>query len=189
MAHALGLAAQAPGAEQGFEFAQRRCKIIIKYKVVVLVEMADLADRVRHATLNDRLAVLAAAGQPLLQGLAARRENKYLDRLRKSLEYLPCALPVDFQNDVFAGLQAVQEGGAAGTVIVAEYLRVFEKLASGHQALEFRPVDKMIVAAVLLPGPRRPGGMRHRHRDAVDALQQCLDQAGFTGPGRRGNNI
>ena len=74
----------------------------------------------------------------------------------KSQFQLPCALPVDVEQDVPTLAQRLLHGRLRGAVSMAEDVRPFDELVGRRSAVEFRIVDEMIVHPVDLARPLGP---------------------------------
>src|SRR4051794_4032741 len=65
---------------------------------------------------------------------------------------------------------------------------VFEQLPGICQALELLLREEVVVDAVLLTGPGRPGGGRHGQLQLGDLLEQPADQGSLADTGRAGDD-
>jgi len=98
------------------------------------------------------------------------------------------SLPVDVENNALARLQQVVDRPARGAVTVAEYLRVFDKLAVRGHGLELLRAHEIVVHAVGLARARRTRGVRYRKREIAHALHEFVRQAGLAGAGSGGED-
>ena len=78
---------------------------------------------------------------------------------------------------------------AAGRALeLAVDLEPLEEAAGVAQRLELLAVDEVVVDAVDLAGPRRPGRRRHRQPEVGLALEQLLDDGALADPRRAGDD-
>src|SRR5467141_3346684 len=71
------------------------------------------------------------------------------------------------------------------SVIIAEYLGMLKKLAAGDALLELGARNKVITCSGALMAARRTGGVGDGEFQVRDALEEPVDQSGFTRPGWR----
>src|SRR6059036_2161060 len=120
-------------------------EVIVNYSVFELAGVRQLLARVLHAALDDVLGILPAGAHAPLQLLDRRRQDEDADRVGKELAHLLRALPVDFEDQVVAALQRIEDQLLRSAVAVAVHLGALEKLAAAAHGEERRVVDKMVV--------------------------------------------
>src|SRR5690606_7178819 len=98
------------------------------------------------------------------------------------------ALPVDLQQHVVAGLQVRLHRLPRRALPVAVHAGVLEEVAGVDHALELLLGDEVVVLAVALARPRRARGEGDGQAQLGVARQHRVDDAGFAGPGRRGDD-
>jgi len=165
------------GAENRLQIVQSVGKIVIDDQVIVVDVVAHFADGFTHAAFDDRVAVLAAVGQALVQGFQGRRQDEDRPRLGHQLAHLLGALPVDFQDQVVAFVQGLLQVALRGAVEVAEHFGALKEGAVLDHLDELGALDEVIVNAVHLARAHGAGGVGHRDADLFVSVGQGLDQA------------
>src|SRR5581483_7695039 len=126
--------------------------------------------------------------QTLLEGPSRRWQDEDGLGLRHASAHLSRPLPIDFENHVVAFGDLRFDRLTRGAVVIVEYARMLEKLATRDQALELRHWDEVILATGDLRGPFVTCGVRDRDVQLGHTFEQCFDQRGLAGPGRGGDN-
>src|SRR5205809_881372 len=163
-------------------------EVIVNYSVFELAGVRQLLARVLHAALDDVLGILPAGAHAPLQLLDRRRQDEDADRVGIELAHLLRALPVDFEDQVVAALQRIEDHLLRSAVAVAVHLGALEKLAAAAHGEERRVVDEMVVDAVLLARARRSRGVRDGELEARVFPHQRVDQRRLARPRRRGDD-
>src|SRR3989442_383801 len=163
-------------------------EVIVNYSVFELAGVRQLLARVLHAALDDVLGILPAGAHAPLQLLDRRRQDEDADRVGIELAHLLRALPVDFEDQVVAALQRIEDQLLRSAVAVAVHLGALEKLAAAAHGEECRVVDEMVVDAVLLARARRSRGVRDGEPEARVFPHQRVDQRRLARPRRRGDD-
>src|SRR5439155_449231 len=163
-------------------------EVIVNYSVFELAGVRQLLARVLHAALDDVLGILPAGAHAPLKLLDRRRQDEDADRVGIELAHLPRALPVDFEDQVVAALQRIEDQLLRSAVAVAVHLGALEKLAAAAHGEERRVVDEMVVDAVLLARARRSRGVRDGELEARVFPHQRVDQRRLARPRRRGDD-
>ena len=89
---------------------------------------------------------------------------------------LPCALPVDFEQDVDTGAHPLLDPDTRCRVVVAVHLGAFDEFAGRAPPLELVDSNEVILAAALLAGARRACRVGNRQLDVRVAREQRIDQ-------------
>src|SRR5206468_483046 len=163
-------------------------EVIVNYSVFELAGVRQLLARVLHAALDDVLGILPAGAHAPLQLLDRRRQDEDADRVGIELAHLLRTLPVDFEDQVVAALQRIEDQLLRSAVAVAVHLGALEKLAAAAHGEERRVVDEMVVDAVLLAWARRSRGVRDGELEARVFPHQRVDQRRLARPRRRGDD-
>src|SRR2546427_8779288 len=163
-------------------------EVIVNYSVFELAGVRQLLARVLHAALDDGLGILPAGAHAPLQLLDRARQDEDADRVGIEIAHLPRALPVDFEDQVVAALQRIEDQLLRSAVAVAVHLGALQKLAAAAHGEERRVVDEMVVDAILLARARRSRGVRDGELEARVLAHQRVDQRRLARPRRRGDD-
>src|SRR5438105_12031935 len=163
-------------------------EVIVNYSVFELSGVRQLLACVLHATLDDVLGVLPAGAYAPLQLLDRGRQDEDADRVGIELAHLLRPLPVNFEDQVVAALQRIEDRLLRSAVAVAVDLGALEKLAAAAHGEERRVVDEVVVDAILLARAWRARGVRDGELEARVLPHQRVDQRGLARPRRRGDH-
>src|SRR3984957_16658773 len=133
-----------------------------------------------EAAANFVLRILAALSDAALKIIARRRNHENRDGPWEPLSYLQSALDVNLEDQVFLVRQRFVQRCPRRTVpIFAKDLRVFQKLAAGHHALELRLGNEIVpFAGAFRPTRGARGGRNSQH--GVGELQNLLNERGLS---------
>src|SRR6266850_2436734 len=163
-------------------------EVIVNYSVFELAGVRQLRARVLHTALDDVLAILPAGAHAPLQLLDRRRQDEDADRVRIELAHLLCPLPVNFEDQVVAALERIEDHLFRSAVAVAVHLGALEKLATAAHGEKRRVVDEVVVDAILLARAWRARGVRDGELEAWVLPHQRVDQRRLARPRRRGDH-
>src|SRR5882762_11992844 len=163
-------------------------EVIVNYSVFELAGVRQLRARVLHAALDDVLGILAAGAHAPLQLLDRGRQDEDADRAGIELAHLLGPLPVDFEDQVVAALQRIEDRLLRSAVAVAVHLGALEKLAAAAHGEERRVVDEVVVDPILLARAWRSRGVRDGELEAWVLPHQRVDQRRLARPRRRGDH-
>src|SRR5258708_12155578 len=141
-------------------------EVIVNYSVFELAGVRQLRARVLHTALDDVLGILPAGAHAAVQLLARRRQDEDADRVGIKLAHLLRPLPVNFEDQVVAALQRIEDHLLRSAVAVAVHLGALEKLAAAAHGEERRVVDEVVVDAILLARAWRARGVRDGELEA-----------------------
>ena len=125
----------------------------------------------------------APVDEAFFQSSEGRRSNENCYSFGSAFDDLPCTLDVDIKKDVPPLLQVMFDSLPGGAVIITVDMGPFHPGVPFDHLPELGFGDKMVIRAVSLPLPRFAGGMGNGVRKCPAALQQCIAQCGFAGPG------
>lgn len=185
----LGGLFQASADENRLELIQGQIEIIVDDQIVIFDIVAHFGGGLLHAAFDDVPVVLPAVVQALAQGGGAGRQDEHGAGIRCQTAYLLGTLPVDLENQVVALGQGLSYPGVRGTVIVAEDFGMFKKLAAADHGLEVVYAGEVVVDAIGFTRTGGAGGMGNGYADKWQVIQQGLDQTGFAGTRRGGNDV
>src|SRR5690606_39248488 len=188
MALRLDLPAQPAGGEDRAHLVDGGVEVFVDDDVVELVVVGHLLARRGQAPGHDFLAVLPALAHALVQRLARWRQDEHAHRPRHQRTHLARALPVDLQQHVAALGQARLDRLLRRALPVAVHQRMLEEVAGLDHARELLARDEVVVLGVALARPRITRGVGDRQADVRVARQAGVDDAGFPGTGRRGDD-
>jgi len=148
-------------------------------------ELAPLREHLgEHGDVLGERAVRALEVQPAAQVGGVRRSDEDQDRLRHRRAHLSRALNLDLQDHRETLPEPPVDRLPERSVEVAAVGRVLQEVARGHALVELLRGEEVVVAPVLLAGPRRARGRRHRQLEPGHALQQLGDQRPLAHPRR-----
>ena len=98
-------------------------------------------------------------------------------------------MPVDFKDELLAGLSDAMHFLQAGAIQIAKDLGMFNKMALSQERRKLRAIDKKIMLSIDLIRALSPGCMRDANRSLIVIGKQCCDQAGFTCSRGSGNHV
>src|SRR4029078_9315014 len=120
--------------------------------------MIDLIRRPAHTVCDHFLRILAARVKAMLQLGHGRWKQKDGDEMLAEVGLeLARALPVDVEENVAALAKRLLHGRLGSSVAIAEDVGPFDELAGFDHSIELAIVDEMIIDALLLAWPHRPG--------------------------------
>src|SRR3569833_66638 len=96
-------------------------EVIVHDYIVERLGMSDVVGGGGQSAFDHLVAVLAARGQTGAQRIERRRQDENRRGLREMLPHLFGTLPVDFQQDVMAGVEVPTKTALRCAVIVAVY--------------------------------------------------------------------
>src|SRR5450759_382570 len=100
MALALNGELGAGGAHNCDQVRPGLVKLVVDYNVIKLGQMRDLLGRIVQALPYRLLVILVPGTQPALQFLHGGWQDEHSHGIGKDPPDLPCALPIDLQDDV-----------------------------------------------------------------------------------------
>jgi hypothetical protein len=150
--------------------------------------VADLGRGAVHAAPDHLIRIGAPRAQATLQLRHGGRQDEDPDDVGIDLLQLLRALPVDVEQHVAPALDDLQHLGLQRAVAMAEDVRPFEELATGHHFVEFVVRDEIIVLAVDLAGADRPGGGGDGKGQPVVGGHQHARDRGLAGTRRAGQH-
>src|SRR3569832_366746 len=173
-------------AQQGPE---RALELVVDDEIIVLVVVRHLRRGLLHAARDHLLAVLTAAAQALLQGLARGRQHEDAGGLGEGGAHLARALPIDLEHHVGATVELVLQTVLGGPIKIAEHLGVLEKGPRRHHGLERLDRHKVIIDPVALARSHRPRGVRDRQGKVGRELEQLAHQTRLARARGRGDHV
>src|SRR5271167_3619542 len=87
-----------------------------------------------------------------------------------------------------AALFALAQKPAGGAVVISEDVGILQEFVGRDHGLEFLLRNEKIFLAVLFASPLRPRGVGNRKVEALDHLEQFVDQGRFPRSRRRRHN-
>ena len=161
------------GAEDGAGHRQRLLQVLVDDDVFVLAPVADLEPGIGEAPADHIGAVLGATLQPGAKLGHRRREHEDADDVvRQRFGDLAGSLPVDVEEHVATRRERRLDRLARRGVEVAVHLGPFEQLAAVAHRGEAAGIDEMIMDALDLARPPRPGRHRDRERKVGLVLEE-----------------
>src|ERR1700722_7438996 len=128
-------------------------------------------------------------GEPPDQLVPGRRCQEHQQRSWQRRPDLPRALDVDLQQCRDPGLEPLLDGRPRGAVLIPRELGPFEQLSVGRHCVKITLADEVILAAVSLARPGRPGRDGYRLPNLRLLLPQSRDNGALAdagGPGQHG---
>ena len=162
-------------------------QIVVNYNAIVFVFVFHFGFGGGEASGDDIGGVLSAPRQALAEGVHGRGAEEDGNGVWRGFFDLPCALAVNFQQDIISGCELFLHPFGAGSVEVAVDLGGFEEESVILHTDEFVAADEEVLPSVFLAGPGRSGGVRNGNPRQPVRLQ-AAGEGGFPGPRRGGQN-
>ena len=176
------------GGDDGVQFPDGVLHRVVDDEIIVGVGRLELHLGPQQALLHLVGIIGAPVLQPALQFLPAGGRNKNAHGVRPLAGHLDGALDLNVQNHILALFHGLVHKALGGAVEIAHVLRVLQKLVHGDPLAEGIHVHEMVVDAVQLTGPGRPGGGGHGKIQVLPLFQQGLEHRALAHAGRSGNN-
>ena len=156
-------------------------QIVVNYNAIVFIFVFHFGFGGGEASRDDIGCVLSAAVESLAEGVYGGGAEEDGDGVWRGAFDLPCALAVDFQQDIISGGELFLHPLGAGSVEVAVDLGGFQKQPFIFHPDELIAPDKKVLPPLFLSGPGRPRGMRNGDPRQPVRLQTAGER-GFPGP-------
>ena len=134
-------------------------EVVVDHQIIVFHVVSHFAHGFTHAFFDYVIAVLAAVGQPLAQGLLGGRQDEDRLGLGHQTPNLLCALPVDLKNQIETFAQRLLKPALRGAVQIPEYFGVFEEFVVLQAFQKLLTADEVVVDAIHFSGTHRPSRM------------------------------
>ena len=156
-------------------------QIVVNYNAIVFIFVFHFGFGGGEASRDDIGSVLSAAVESLAEDVYGGWAEEDGDGVWCGVFDLPCALAVDFQQDIISGCELFLHPLGAGSVEVAVDLGGFQKKSVILHPDELIAPDEKVLPPVLLAGPGRARGMRDGDPRQPVRLQAAGERS-FPGP-------
>src|ERR1700685_209837 len=125
-------------------FCSRPLQVVVDDREIVAAVVKHFLPCPFKPSANFIFRILPARPDTMFQLRSGRRQNENCYSARQLLLHLQGSLHINFENQIFfLRLRFVQRFARGAVPVLAEHLRVFQKIAPFHHLLEFRLGDEI----------------------------------------------